>query len=276
VETSKFLGLEKLQRYSARSLKFQKLSLDARTRTIPNDRNATMKCTLCSPVIVLITLSTAGALSICQGSSGPSGGDAITVTVGNRTKPEFNSTRLLRYDRPAEQWTEALPVGNGRLGAMVFGGIHSELLQLNEATLWSGGPSEWNNPGAKAALAQVREALFAGDYTTADELCRKMQGPFNQSYQPLGDLKLSFLHEGEPTGYERYLDLDSAVTGMRYQIGCSDSGGVKYFPVAILPVVDKSKDTNIKPRIRRGVLMCCVIGSLNCFAIVLEDSISTH
>lgn len=219
METRKFLGLEKLQRYSARSLKFQKLSLDARTRTIPNDRNATMKCTLCSPVIVLITLSTAGALSICQGSSGPSGGDAITVTVGNRTKPEFNSTRLLRYDRPAEQWTEALPVGNGRLGAMVFGGIHSELLQLNEATLWSGGPSEWNNPGAKAALAQVREALFAGDYTTADELCRKMQGPFNQSYQPLGDLKLSFLHEGEPTGYERYLDLDSAVTGMRYQIG---------------------------------------------------------
>ena len=171
------------------------------------------------PAIALIVLSAAGAITVCWGSSGSTGGDGIAELAGSSTSPESNHTLLLRYDRPAERWTEALPVGNGRLGAMVFGGIQSELLQLNEATLWSGGPSEWNNPGAKAALAQVREALFAGDYTAADELCKEMQGPFNHSYQPLGDLKLNFLHEGEPTGYERYLDLDAAVTGMRYQIG---------------------------------------------------------
>ena len=100
-------------------------------------------------------------------------------------------TRLF-YHEPAEHWTEALPVGNGRLGAMVFGGVDSEHLQLNEATLWSGAPREWNNPGAREILPQVRAAIFAGDYLKAAELCKKMQGPYNQSYQPLGDLHLEF------------------------------------------------------------------------------------
>jgi alpha-L-fucosidase 2 len=104
----------------------------------------------------------------------------------------------LRYTRPAERWTEALPVGNGRLGAMVFGGVESEHLQLNEATLWSGGPRDWNNPGAKEILPQVRAAIFAGDYQRAGELCKKMQGPYNESYQPLGDVRLEFSHEGPP------------------------------------------------------------------------------
>ena len=98
----------------------------------------------------------------------------------------------LRYTQPAERWTEALPVGNGRLGAMVFGGVASERLQLNEATLWSGGPTDWNNPGAREVLPQVRAAIFAGDFVKATELAKKMQGPYNQSYQPLGDLRFSF------------------------------------------------------------------------------------
>ena len=127
----------------------------------------------------------------------------------------------LRYDRPAERWTEALPVGNGRLGAMVFGGVGSERLQLNEETLWSGGPSDWNNPGARAALPEVRAAVFAGDYVKATELTKKMQGPFNQSYQPLADLRLHFLGAaaGPPEGYERDLDLDRAVASVRYHSG---------------------------------------------------------
>jgi alpha-L-fucosidase 2 len=125
----------------------------------------------------------------------------------------------LRYAQPAERWTEALPVGNGRLGAMVFGGVATEHLQLNEATLWSGGPRDWNNPGAKEILPQVRSAIFAGDYQKAGELCKKMQGPYNESYQPLGDLRLDFSHDGVPSSYERSLDLDRAVTTVRYQIG---------------------------------------------------------
>ena len=124
----------------------------------------------------------------------------------------------LHYDQPAQQWVEALPVGNGRLGAMVFGGIGEERLQLNEDTLWSGGPKDWNNPEAKKWLPRVRRALFAGDYIKAGELCKKMQGPYNQSYQPLGDLILDFKHEGEAANYARELDLDRGIARTRYQV----------------------------------------------------------
>ena len=125
----------------------------------------------------------------------------------------------LSYDRPAEKWVEALPLGNGRLGAMVFGGTTVERLQLNENTLWSGAPRNWNNPEAPAFLPQVRAAIVAGDYDKADALCRKMQGPYNESYLPLGDLKLEFTHAGTPCGYERDLDLDRAIASVRYRVG---------------------------------------------------------
>src|SRR3954469_8075691 len=124
----------------------------------------------------------------------------------------------LRYGAPAQKWIEALPIGNGRLGAMVFGGIDHERLALNEDTFWSGGPKDWNNPGAKEILPQVRAAIFAGKYREAEELCKKMQGPYNQTYLPLGNLMLAFEHAGDtaPTRYERTLDLDRAVTVTRY------------------------------------------------------------
>ena len=127
----------------------------------------------------------------------------------------------LWYAHPAERWTEALPVGNGRLGAMVFGGVGVEHLQLNEATLWSGAPRDWNNPAAKEVLPQVRAAIFAGDYVKAGELCKKMQGPYNESYQPLGDLRLTFASEANssPSDYGRSLDLDRAVATVRYRDG---------------------------------------------------------
>lgn len=85
----------------------------------------------------------------------------------------------LRYREPATEWVAALPVGNGRLGAMIFGGVTNEHLQLNEATLWSGGPRDWNNPGAKVVLPKVRAAVFAGNYAEADRLYHQMQGPYN-------------------------------------------------------------------------------------------------
>jgi alpha-L-fucosidase 2 len=131
------------------------------------------------------------------------------------------SDLVLRYPQPARVWTEALPVGNGRLGAMVFGGIGSERLQLNEATLWSGAPRDWNNPGARAVLPEIRAAIFAGDYVKAGELCKKIQGPYNESYQPLGDLRLTFPVDPAmpPTHYERTLDLDRAIATVRYRIG---------------------------------------------------------
>ncbi|MBE0697344.1 MAG: glycoside hydrolase family 95 protein, partial [Anaerolineaceae bacterium] len=115
-------------------------------------------------------------------------------------------------------WLEALPVGNGRLGAMVFGGVFDEHLQLNEDTLWSGGPREWNNPRARDLLPEVRRLIFAGEYAAADKLCYQMQGPFNQSYLPMGDLRLHFDGAGEAADYRRELDLDSAVASSRFSL----------------------------------------------------------
>jgi alpha-L-fucosidase 2 len=127
---------------------------------------------------------------------------------------------LLRYDQPARKWVEALPVGNGRLGAMVFGGVPSERLQLNEATLWSGGPRDTNNPRARDVLPKVRAAVFAGRYQEAEELCKQMQGPYTESYQPLGDLRLDFGSSAAGAAdYARSLDFDRAVATARYRVG---------------------------------------------------------
>ena len=129
------------------------------------------------------------------------------------------SDLTLWYSRPAEQWVEALPIGNGRVGAMIFGGVANERLQLNHDTLWSGAPSDWNNPRAQEILPDLRALIFAGKYAEADQLAKQMQGPYGQSYLPLGDLRLLFDHSAPPDTYRRWLDLDSAVAGVRYTLG---------------------------------------------------------
>src|SRR5215212_5503170 len=128
------------------------------------------------------------------------------------------SDLILWYRQPAQQWVEALPIGNGRLGAMLFGGVASERLQLNHDTLWSGGPSDWNNPRAKDILPELRALIFAGQYAEADQVAKQMQGPYGQSYLPLGDLHLAFRHSAPMDSYQRWLDLDSATAGVRYTL----------------------------------------------------------
>ncbi len=125
----------------------------------------------------------------------------------------------LWYSQPASHWVEALPLGNGRLGAMVFGGVSHEHLQVNEESLWSGYPREADNPDAKAYLPQVRQAVFAGDYALADRLTTHMQGPYNQSYLPMGDLYLDFGQHAEPHDYCRWLDLETAIHHTEYRLG---------------------------------------------------------
>lgn len=126
----------------------------------------------------------------------------------------------LSYDTPARLWTEALPVGNGRLGAMVFGGLELERLQLNEDTLWSGGPRDWNNPLAKEALPVIRKLIAEEKYEEAEQLSRKaMMGPYTQSYMPLGDIHIRFYHGGFAKEYRRELDLEDAVVHTAYRIG---------------------------------------------------------
>jgi alpha-L-fucosidase 2 len=125
---------------------------------------------------------------------------------------------LIWFERPAPEWAAALPVGNGRIGAMVFGTVQQERIALNEDTLWSGGPSDWNNPDAKNHLATVRRlVLNENEYQAADRECRNMQGPYNQAYQPIGDLLIDFAHSTPTTRYRRELNLDTAVTKVMYE-----------------------------------------------------------
>ena len=125
----------------------------------------------------------------------------------------------LTYARAARQWVEALPVGNGRLGAMVFGGIGAERLQVNDDTLWSGGPSSWNNPGAREALPRIRALVAAGRFAEADRAAKAMMGPYTQSYLPLGDLHVVMDHGEVSRTYGRALDLAAGEASVRYRLG---------------------------------------------------------
>jgi alpha-L-fucosidase 2 len=128
----------------------------------------------------------------------------------------------LWYRRPAPQWDHALPVGNGRLGAMVFGGVRTERIQLNEDTLWMGGRRDSDNPEALAHLPEVRRLLFEGRPRQAAELAeKKLMGRPNRldSYQTLGDLRLAFEHEGAAEDYRLELDLEAAIARVSYRLG---------------------------------------------------------
>jgi alpha-L-fucosidase 2 len=126
----------------------------------------------------------------------------------------------LWYRRPATRWVEALPLGNGRLGAMVWGGIEHERLQLNDDTLYAGGPYDANSPEALAALPEVRQLIFAGRYAEAEALAntKLMSRPLKQMpYQPLADLVLDFRDVPDTSEYRRELDLDTAITRTQFR-----------------------------------------------------------
>jgi alpha-L-fucosidase 2 len=128
----------------------------------------------------------------------------------------------LWYRQPATVWTEALPVGNGRLGAMIFGGVGREHLQLNEDTLWAGGPYDPANTNAPAALPEVRKLIFDGKYDDAAALIsqKMMANPIREMpYQTLGDLFLEFTTNAPVENYRRELNLDTAVASVSYKIG---------------------------------------------------------
>jgi alpha-L-fucosidase 2 len=141
----------------------------------------------------------------------------LAVSAASHSKAATADGLRLWYREPAAIWTDALPVGNGRLGAMVFGGIETERLQLNEDTLWSGSPTEWNNPDAKQHLPEVRRLVIEEEkYREADNVCKAMQGPYNQSYQPAANLIIRFPTTGNITEYNRELNLDTAVASVSY------------------------------------------------------------
>ena len=128
-----------------------------------------------------------------------------------------NPPMRLWYDRPAQYFEESLPIGNGRLGALVYGGTDSCFIYLNDITLWTGKPVD-HNEGAGAAqwIPKIREALFKEDYARADSLQLHVEGHNSAYYQPLGTLLIEDLNKGVINGYQRQLSLDSAVVSDRF------------------------------------------------------------
>lgn len=143
----------------------------------------------------------------------------------------------LWYDSPGATWKEAIPIGNGRLGAMVFGAPARERIQINEETLWSGAPHDYNRTGAGACLQEIRRLIFADSIEEAERLFlkRMMGDPVNlQAYLPFCDLRLTFPEHRQIRHYRRELDLERAVVTVRYEVDecvytremfCSHPGG---------------------------------------------------
>ncbi len=126
----------------------------------------------------------------------------------------------LSFSRPASKWTEAIPLGNGRLGAMDFGGVDDERYQINEDTLWGGVPHDYANPDASQNLNQVRSLIFQGKVAEAEKLAETMMGKPNllMPYQSFCDLHLRFKGQNAPSAYHRGLDLTTAVADTEYTV----------------------------------------------------------
>ena len=135
-------------------------------------------------------------------------------------EPEPLPERVLWFEAPAEHFEEALPLGNGRIGATVYGGIKEEHIMMNDQTLWAGGPvNPYMTPNAKQYLPAIREALFKEDYPLANQLTKKLQGKFSESYAPLGDFYLDFGQaDATPENYRRELDIRNALASVEYSL----------------------------------------------------------
>ena len=139
------------------------------------------------------------------------------VAVASMFTANAAGQNLLWYDKPAQLWLHALPVGNSHLGAMVYGGTDVEEIQLNEETFWSGSPHDNNSPEAKTYLQEVRDSIFAGKEEGAHAIIDKhfIKGPHGMRFLPLGSMKLNLGHK-DVTDYRRELTLDDALNTTRY------------------------------------------------------------
>lgn len=160
----------------------------------------------------------------------------IVLSLGMMARNVTAREYKLWYDQPAMTWTQALPVGNGIIGGMVFGTPAVEHIQLNEETIWSGQPNNVVNPNAKAALPKVRQLIFEGKYKEAQELANSQVMPIaagqnaGMAYQPFGDLYIAMPGHADYCNYERWLDLDNARCVSRYTVD-----GVNYEREVITP-----------------------------------------
>jgi alpha-L-fucosidase 2 len=161
----------------------------------------------------------------------------LSVVIMLNVFAQDNTLLKLWYNQPAKQWVEALPIGNGRLGAMIYGDPFKELVQLNENTVWAGQPNRNDNPDAQEALPQVRKLIFEGKYKEAQDLVNQKfisKISHGMPYQTVGDLHLIFPGHEKYSDYYRELDIEKAVATTRYKVD-----GVNYQSKAFVSIPDQ-------------------------------------
>jgi alpha-L-fucosidase 2 len=187
--------------------------------------------------------------------------------------------QILWYKAPAREWTDALPVGNGRLGGMVHGRYDKELIQLNEESVWAGSKINNNNPQSAAHLGEIQQAIFKGEYRNAVSLADKyMVGtpPRVRSYQPLGNLFIEYPFKGQPESYRRNLTLSTGISRTEFTVQgnkvvqdvyVSAPGDVMVVTIS----AEKPLDTDIYLNRERDVIQYESAGNLACFSGQIND-----
>ncbi|NMC37701.1 MAG: glycoside hydrolase family 95 protein [Bacteroidales bacterium] len=158
----------------------------------------------------------------------------LAVFLSGCTK--VHNSPCLWYDKPAADWNEALPVGNGRIGAMIFGDPADECIQINEESIWAGSRINNNNPAALSNLPRLQDAIFRGDIRSAEKIAAENfigTPPRIRSYQPLGELLISYSWDEPVTGYQRRLDLQKGIATTSFS-----SGGHVYTQMVFASAVD--------------------------------------
>ncbi len=173
----------------------------------------------------------------------------LSVQTLNGQPSDRDEQLQMWYAEPASAWEEALPLGNGKTGAMVFGGVVKERFQLNDNTLWSGYPQPGNNPDGIKYLPLVREAVEEGDYSLAAKYWKKMQGPYSARYLHMANLFLDFKLKGTNLSkYRRTLDLNTAIASVGYNVN-----GIRFHREAFISYPDKVMVVRITASRKRSI-----------------------
>ena len=148
--------------------------------------------------------------------------DKLTADSVERIPTTPARDMVLWYRQPAEKWLEAMPLGNGLMGAVVFGGIRQERIALNESTFWSGRPHDYDNPEALRYFPQIRDLVFAGKFQEAERMADTNfygRPAAQQAFQPLGDLLLTVDGVEQAEDYRRELDMETGVAKIAFRVG---------------------------------------------------------
>jgi alpha-L-fucosidase 2 len=209
-----------------------------------------------------------------MGADVPCKSNAATTMIAARifpANPVSEASKLsLWYNHPAWEWVQALPIGNGRIGAMVFGGVDEERLQLNEGTIWAGGPYDPVNPTAGQVMPKIRKLLLNGQSDEAMRVWKDsaMAIPLHQpQYQTLGNLNLKFvLPAGEVKAYRRTLDIENAIATVKYTIA-----GITYIRETFVSAPDSVLVTRISADRPGSISLVASLNSLQKVEVVTKN-----